>query len=883
MKQAKVLSAWADGYIPPERDKTPDTDQRGFSEIIKIFLRSWPFLAPYIFGYWREVSRVRSARTDARYDSSQNIASTNEGWRFNHVPPLVTVLAVIGPLTGLLPIGTDWTRDLLLAATAAMTILTWVLLFVKGRVYLAASLALALIGTAAFLFAVFAVTGQADNIQVGLVCCGSACIWVLQYRIDGGKLRFRVRLGSHLIYYFMLAQLYVLLSMISALFTMDVLNQSILQAEPLTSFLANFILRPDLAEGTTDVDASGMGTEGTESTKGAVKGVAAKRPAGKPDGKAMDGKGADKAASGKTGVKAGFGKTGGKAAAEPNAKQGSLTPEQRHSLKWVYAAFAFGAWLILAPILLAQHYYFVWIMQRLNQDLRLALVERWHRLSLRYHGDHRVGDSVYRIYQDSSQVTAVIGAVMKVFQELLTYVLAVAVLAAMDPVLGIMALSLALLAIAWGRWFSPRMRVQSQAAREASSDLTSRIQETFAGIRVVKAYGAESIEQERFDRDSIVAFNTAFRVRTLIAVVGIVMFTLSAAVMIGAEFMMAVWASGGREIFATVLVGLVGLSFVTWNLSAFQNFHRRFGEASAGLGTTVRQWAQAQDMAIGLDRVFNILDIEPDVQNAPDAVPMHALNREIRFDNVGFAYEPDMPLLRNISFAVQPGTITAIVGPTGSGKSTLMSLLCRLFDPDSGSITIDGVDLRKLDLDSLRDNVSIALQENVLFGISVRDNIRYVVPDADDGQILRAAAVACVDDYVLGLPEGLDTVLSDRGGKLSTGERQRLSIARAVIKDAPILILDEPTAALDAYTEHRVLDRLTTWGGGRAIFLITHRISTIQRADQILYLDDGQILESGSHEQLMQLPNGRYRRFVETEAMLSKRANAAERPEREYE
>jgi ABC-type multidrug transport system fused ATPase/permease subunit len=183
------------------------------------------------------------------------------------------------------------------------------------------------------------------------------------------------------------------------------------------------------------------------------------------------------------------------------------------------------------------------------------------------------------------------------------------------------------------------------------------------------------------------------------------------------------------------------------------------------------------------------------------------------------------------------------------------------------------VDIRELDVDSLRDNVSVALQENVLFGMSVRDNIRYVVPDASDEQVLEAAETACVDEYVAGLPDGLDTMLSDRGGKLSTGQRQRLSIARAVVKDTPILILDEPTAALDAYTEHRVLERLSAWGLDRAIFLITHRISTIQRADRILFLDQGRIVENGSHEELMTVEGGRYRNFVETEARLSRRSD----------
>ena len=246
-------------------------------------------------------------------------------------------------------------------------------------------------------------------------------------------------------------------------------------------------------------------------------------------------------------------------------------------------------------------------------------------------------------------------------------------------------------------------------------------------------------------------------------------------------------------------------------------------------------------------------------------------------------------MLDRVSFTAKPGTITAIIGPTGSGKSTLMTLLLRLYDPDGGAITIDGKDLRDYQVDTVRQHIAIALQENMLFAMSVRDNIRYAIgtdtatdAHADDDQVREAVRVACMGDYVDGLPNGLDTVLSDRGGKLSTGQRQRLSIARAVVRNAPILVLDEPTAALDAATEHRIMSNLAAWAqagenavGARAIFLITHRISTIQRADNILYLDAGRIVESGSHEALMQRPNGRYRAFVEAESHLTGSAGGA--------
>ena len=798
------------GYDEAPRDEADRPDERGFVAIVGILVRTWPYLLPIVAGYWLEIPRRGGVGEQAcgakdQHPSAQT-ADADSGWSFGHVPPLATALTALGPLFGLLPAGAGWTTNLLLAATVCMAALCWALPRAKGRRHVALSLALALVGSAAVLFAVFAVPGLADNVQVGLVAAGCAGVWVLQYRVDGGRLRLRVRLGSHLIYYFALLWASTLLTMVIALFSVDLISQSILQAKPLTPFLADFLRQPDLA---------GAGDAGAD------------------------------------------------------VDPAPLTAAQRIDLTWVYAAFMVFGWLVLVPSMLFLPYYYIFIMQRVNQELRMALLQRWHRLSLRYHSNHRVGDSVYRIYQDSAQVTAVVGTAVQALQLLIAYAVGIAFLTGLDPILGAMALSVALLAVLWGRWYSPRMRVKSLIARERNSDFTARVQETFAAARIIKAHGAGEAEQRRLERDSVRAFNASFRVRALAAVVGIVAFSFAAGVLLAAQFLMAIWAQGERETFATVLVGLVGLSYLRWNLSAYQSGQEQLGMASVSVRELVDAWTQAQDMAMGLGRVFHILDIEPDVRNHPGAAPLRPFRREIRFHRVRFAYEPDRPVLRDVSFQVAPGTVTALVGPTGSGKSSLMSLLSRLFDPDAGSIAIDGVDLRHVQVDSLRDNVAVALQENVLFGVSVRDNIRYVVPDASDEQVLAAVRVACVDEYIASLPDGLDTILSDRGGKLSTGQRQRLSIARAVAKDAPILILDEPTAALDAYTEHRLLERLAAWGAGRAIFLVTHRVSTIARADRILYLDQGRIVENGSHDELLRINSGRYRRFVRAEARLS--------------
>jgi|TARA_Y100000310_G_scaffold338553_1_gene428521 ABC-type multidrug transport system fused ATPase/permease subunit len=556
----------------------------------------------------------------------------------------------------------------------------------------------------------------------------------------------------------------------------------------------------------------------------------------------------------------------------PEWAQGSiteLTNEQRHDLLWVYVALSLGSYLLQLPLRIINPYYNLWIMQRINQDLRLALLARWHQLSLSYHSDHRTGDSIFRIYQDSAQVTAVIDQLIGITLASMSYLTCVTLVTLLDPWIGLIMGTIVIPAILWARWAMPRMRTRSLVYRAAASDITSTIQESFGAIRLIKAFGTRERTQRRMEEDSVIAFNAAFRQRVVIALVTIVMFTIASTFLMSAEFLIAYWANHGSETFATELIGLVGISFVVWNLASYEWSRDQLREASSDVRLILWRWLTSQDMAMGLHRVFGILDIEPDVKDDADAVPLTRFQREIRYQSVRFAYEANRPVLDDVSFRAAPGSITAIIGPTGSGKSTLMALLLRLYEPHSGTISIDGKELRQYQVDSLRRNIAIALQENVLFAMSLRDNIRYVTPDATDAQVLNAVRVADMEDYVAGLPQGLDSVLSDRGGKISTGQKQRLSIARAVVRDTPILILDEPTAALDAATEHRVMRNLTEWGKDKAIFLITHRISTIRRAHNIVYLDGGRIVESGDHKALMQREDGYYRSFVDAEANLT--------------
>jgi ABC-type multidrug transport system fused ATPase/permease subunit len=525
----------------------------------------------------------------------------------------------------------------------------------------------------------------------------------------------------------------------------------------------------------------------------------------------------------------------------------ALGEAERRAVLERCVAIGLGFGAVATPAGLALYYYQVWILQRLNQVLRVRLLERLQQLSLRFHADSRIGDALFRTIQDSAMVTQLIDVLILVpLASAARFLFGTLVVAVFDwrIALGLVALvpPLVLLSALLGR----PLRVGFRRARETNADLTSRIQETLAGIRVIKAYGAEGFEQRRFEEASRSAFAAAFDARARFGLLTVALFWVTAAGLVVATGFAALLAARGEPLhaFGAALTAV-------WTLGLFNYFKLRLGGGGSALRRAFRTWGAAQDVAIGLDRVFELLELEPEVRDAPDAIALPGLRRGVRFEGVRFRYQPDRPALEGIDFEARVGSVCAIVGPTGAGKTTVMALLLRLFDPDAGRITIDGSDLRRFRVESLRAGISVALQENLLFGASVRENIRYAVPSASDEAVREAARVACADEFIEALAEGYDTLLGERGTKLSTGQRQRLSIARALLKDAPILILDEPTAALDAETEARVLERLAEWGRGRLIFLVTHRLSTIRRADQILVLAGGRIAESGSHAELL--------------------------------
>jgi ATP-binding cassette subfamily B protein/subfamily B ATP-binding cassette protein MsbA len=276
-------------------------------------------------------------------------------------------------------------------------------------------------------------------------------------------------------------------------------------------------------------------------------------------------------------------------------------------------------------------------------------------------------------------------------------------------------------------------------------------------------------------------------------------------------------------------------------------------------------YGSLQEIGASVDRVLELLDAEPEVKDRPGAVALPGVRGHVRLEGVTFGYEPGRPVLCDVSLEVLPGQTVAVVGATGAGKTTLVSLVARFFDPWAGRVTLDGHDLRDVRLRSLRDQVSLVLQEPFLFPFSIAENIAYGRPGASRAEVEAAARAANLHDFIARLPHGYETVVGERGATLSGGERQRLSIARALLKDAPVLILDEPTSALDAHTEQLLLGALRRLMEGRTTFIIAHRLSTVRDADRIVVLQDGQIAEAGTHAELLERA-GVYARLYHTQA-----------------
>lgn len=506
--------------------------------------------------------------------------------------------------------------------------------------------------------------------------------------------------------------------------------------------------------------------------------------------------------------------------------------------------------------------YKVWILQRVNQELRVAMVRNAEELSLRFHARMSAGDGIYRVFQDSAMVTAVVdNIVVQPIIALVVLIMQLTIAMLFSPWFAFLLLVAVVTILAITAWFTPRLRTWSQAARRANAGLFTRVQETFQSIQAIKAYGYEGSNLTQFTSASTTALDTAFTLRRDFATLKVIASFLLALTLFVTDYVATFFVLENHTVFGASLLVYFGLSLTSWTVAAHQARRSAVDAFNFNFESLIKVWCFAQDMAVGLGRAFWLLSQQPEVQDPDEPVPLTQVNQGVRFEDVSFGYESQVPVLTGFELRARSGEITAVVGESGAGKSTAMALLLRLFDPDEGRVLIDEVDIRDFLVNDVRSNIAIALQENVLFPLSIADNLRYASPDATDEMLREATEIACAHDFIEALPAGYQTELGIGGALLSVGQKQRLSIARAVVRHANILILDEPTASLDADTERQVMANLKQWAQNRVVILITHRISTLRDADHIAFLAGGEVVEAGSHTALLE-QQGHYADFV---------------------
>jgi len=483
--------------------------------------------------------------------------------------------------------------------------------------------------------------------------------------------------------------------------------------------------------------------------------------------------------------------------------------------------------------------------ERMVYDIAADLFHRLQRLSLLFHGRRSVGDSLSRLTGDSWAIYTVTGALLVTpVQSLFTVVTLTAVMWGLDPALAILSLSIAPFLAAGAWFFGGRMRRRSRLNREAQSKLMSFTHQVVTSIPVVQAFGSEPRNARTFDG---LAREAVARRQHEVVVSG--SFKLLTGLISAAGLGLVLYVGGTRVLGGALSVGslVVFLAYVRTLQGAF--------------GTMLRTFAELKSAEASIERVLEILDTEEMVRDLPGAAPLpEQVRGHVRLEAVTFGYEPGRPVLHGIDLEALPGETVALVGRTGSGKSTLVSLIPRFFDPWEGRVTLGGRDVREVPLADLRSRVALVLQEPFLLPLTVAENIAYGREGATPEQVRAAARAANADSFIRNLPAGYDTVIGERGATLSGGEKQRIAIARALLKDAPVLILDEPTSALDAQTESLLLEALERLMAGRTTFIIAHRLSTIRRADRIAVVEEGRIVEEGSHAELMERDEGIYRR-----------------------
>ena len=503
--------------------------------------------------------------------------------------------------------------------------------------------------------------------------------------------------------------------------------------------------------------------------------------------------------------------------------------------------FVVGLYVGVSVVSGLQFFLMNWAGQHVLRQLREEVFTHIHRLSLGYYSKNEAGDVMSRITNDTDTVQQAISfALIQVLSGVLLLVWIVVKMLTLNWAYALISMVVLPLMVIATIWFSNQARKAFRQTRIEIGNVNANLQESISGVREVQAFSREDANIETFrvsnaaNRDAnirAVAFTSALAP----ALEGLGYVAIAVVAGVGGILLLGNQSIGGD----VVSLGLI---------IAFINYVQRFNQPIQQVSVL---WTNIQSAVAGSERIFGLLDQEPDILEKPNAQPMPAIQGQVTFSDVWAEYNTDEPVLHGINLQAEQGQTVAIVGPTGAGKTTIINLIPRFYDVTRGTVKIDGIDVRDVDLASMRKQIGIVLQDTFMFGDTVMNNIRFGQPEASDEEVKAAAKVARADTFISQLPQGYDTVLGERGSGLSQGQRQLLAIARAALSDPRILILDEATSSVDTRTERQIQAALETIMTGRTTFVIAHRLSTIRHADQVLVLNQGEIIERGTHEQLL--------------------------------
>lgn len=482
-----------------------------------------------------------------------------------------------------------------------------------------------------------------------------------------------------------------------------------------------------------------------------------------------------------------------------------------------------------------QSYLISYVGQRVVIDIRREVFKKIQRLSMAFYDKNKTGTIMSYVTNDVNALqTGLVDNIVEMITESVILIASIVAMIYLDWKLFLFSLCTFPVVIMFIDFFGKKIRASGSRIQGATADLTSILQEVVSSARVIKSFVREAYEIERFEAQNMHNFRAQMKYVKLSATLTP---TIEFVAAIGVT--MILWFGGNSVIDGDITAGAL-VAFLTYAVN-ISNPIKRLSKVIANI----------QRALAAADRVFDVLDLPELIQNKSNAQLLPHVKGNVSFNNVSFAYNTDEPILDNVSFSATPGQVVALVGPSGAGKSTVASLLPRFYDVTGGSIVIDGLDIRDVTMESLREQVGIVPQETMLFNGSVYDNILYGRLDATEEEVMAASKAANAHNFITELPNGYDTQLGDRGVNISGGQRQRIAIARAILKNPQILILDEATSALDTESERVVQEALDRLMVGRTSFVIAHRLSTVKNADKILVMEKGQIVEEGNHDELM--------------------------------